>query len=347
MIDVGLVGFGFAGRTFHVPVLGAVPGLRLSAIVQRTGSDASAICPDARIVRSLPELLAIKNIQLVVVATPNASHYKIARECLLSGRDVIIDKPFAATWDEANELTQAAKTEGRLLSIYQNRRWDGDFLTVRQLVASGTLGRLVLYESHFDRYRPQVRPNAWRERNEPGSGLLVDLGAHLIDQALVLFGPPESVGAEIRRERDAAVVDDAFDVTLHYPSHRALLGAGMLACAPGPRFLLHGLRGSYVKYGLDPQEEALKRGERPVGVSWGAEPESAWGILSTAEDGGVKSQATPTQPGDYRRYYENVRDAMLGQATLAVAPEQALDVLKIIDLARESSRRGCALPWKK
>jgi predicted dehydrogenase len=345
MIDVGLVGFGLAGKTFHAPILSAVDGLRLAAIVQRSGSDAVKTCPDASILRSVPELLARESIRLVVVATPNRTHYEIARAALAAGRHVVVDKPLTPTWKEGDALANLAREKRVLLSIYQNRRWDGDFLTVRKLIEERTLGQLVLFESRFDRYRPELRPAAWRERNEPGSGLLFDLGTHLVDQAVVLFGPPQAIRADVRAERSGAAVDDAFEVILHYPTLRAVLRASMLRCSPGPRFALHGTTGSYVKYGPDPQEEALKRGEAPGRNALGMEKPEAWGVLSTAEDGGVQSRPFATLAGDYRHYYENVRDAILGKAQLAVTPEQALTVLRIIELTRESNASGCDVPF--
>jgi scyllo-inositol 2-dehydrogenase (NADP+) len=336
-IQVGLVGFGLAGRTFHAPMIGAVHGLNLAAIVQRRGDDAQESYPEARVVRSVEELLKQESIRLVVIATPNLSHFALARQLLLAGRDVVIDKPMATTYEEAAELTRLAKECGRVLSVYHNRRWDGDFKTVRELLSAGALGQVKLYESHFDRYRPLVREGAWRERSEPGSGVLFDLGPHLIDQALVLFGEPKAVSADVRVERKDAVVDDAFDITLHYPGMRAWLRATMLASRPGPRFLIHGVKASYVKYGLDPQEAALKRGERPKGAGWGVEPSDWFGKLVFA-DGDVQAERTvSTQPGDYRGFYENVRDTLNGQASLAVTAQQALRVMWVLELSRQSS----------
>jgi scyllo-inositol 2-dehydrogenase (NADP+) len=298
------------------------------------------------VVRSLDELLAIPEIRLVVITTPNPSHFELAKQCLLNGRDVVIDKPITPTSAEAVALAQLAREQGRLLTVYQNRRWDGDFQTVRKLVESKVLGRLVLYESHYDRYRIELKPNAWRERDEPGSGVFFDLGVHLIDQAMTLFGIPLDIQADIRIERDGAIVDDCFDVVLHYDRMRAVLRTTMLASAPGPRFVLHGTAGTYVSREFDPQEEALKRGETPKNNSWGVVPESAWGVLTTPGEGSA-SRAIPSERGDYRGFYENVRDAILGKATLAVTPEQAIDVLRALELAKESSVKKCALAWKE
>jgi scyllo-inositol 2-dehydrogenase (NADP+) len=346
VIDVGLIGFGFAGRTFHAPVINAVQGLRLAAILQRSGSDAVAAYPDVPIVRNLETLLAMDNIRLVVIATPNMSHFELARQCLLAGRDVVVDKPFTTTYQEASELAELAKASSRLLSVYQNRRWDGDFMTVQDLLRSGKLGRTVLFESRFDRFRPQVQPHAWRQRAEPGSGLLFDLGTHLIDQALVLFGVPEAISADVRMEREGAVVDDAFDVTLFYPRMRAVLRAGMSVSEPTPRFVVQGTRGSYLKFGLDPQEEALKRGEKPEGDNWGVEPPDRWGTLRLVNGEEPTGRPLPTAPGDYRQYYENVRDALSGKTPLAVTPRQALDVMHAIERVQEASRTGCGVPWR-
>jgi predicted dehydrogenase len=345
MTDVGLIGFGFAGRTFHAPVVSAVEGLRLAAILQRTGDDAAQAYPAARLVRSLDELLALGSIRLVIIATPNTTHFELAKQCLLAGRDVVIDKPFAPTYAEAAQLVEFARPRNRLLSVYQNRRWDGDFLTIQRLISEGHFGQIGLFESHFDRFRPGLKANAWRERNEPGSGVFFDLGPHLIDQAILLFGEPEAISADIRIERDGAMVDDTFDVVLHYPRTRALLRAGVLASTQTPRFIVQGRHGGYLKFGLDPQEEALKRGESPTGASWGCEAPERWGTLSRAQGDSLATEACPTDPGDYRQYYANVRDAILGTALLAVTPQQALRVMRALEVAMESSRQRRTLRW--
>ena len=242
---------------------------------------------------------------------------------------------------EAEELVQLGKEKGRVLSAYQNRRYVGDFVTLRQLLSEGALGRVAIFESHFDRFRPELKPAAWREQPQPGSGIWFDLGAHLLDQALVLFGIPEAISADIRSEREGAVADDAFDVTLHYPHMRALLRASMLATSPGPTFAVHGTTGSFIKYGLDPQEQALKSGHTPDEANWDVEPPEMYGKLTTPEG----TRTIPTIPSSFTRYYENIRDAILGKAQLAVTPEQALDVMRGLELAVASSRKRCALPW--
>jgi len=332
VLNVGLVGFGFAGQVFHAPVIRAVAGLRLAAIVQRRGG--------SDFVHSVEDLLT-RDIDLVVIATPNASHHPIAKQCLLAGRHVVIDKPFTTSLAAAEELVRLAADKRRVLSVYHNRRYVGDFVTVRHLLSEGTLGRVVMFESQFDRFRPERKPAAWREQPLPGSGLWFDLGAHLLDQALVLFGLPQAIGADIRIEREGAVVDDAFDVALHYPHMRALLRASMLVASPGPTFAVHGTQGSFIKYGLDPQEAALKAGRTPDEANWDREPAELYGTLTTLEG----TRTIPTVPSSFTHYYENVRDAILGKAPLAVTPGQALDVMRGLELAVASNRRRCVVPW--
>jgi scyllo-inositol 2-dehydrogenase (NADP+) len=348
MINVGLIGFGLAGRAFHAPVIHAVPGMRLAAIVQRSGNEAAELYPDARIVRSVEELLAISEIQLAVIATPNDTHYSIARQCLAAGRDVVVDKPLTPTLEEALELVAFAQECGRLLTVYQNRRYDGDFQAVQQLVAGGKLGRLVRFESNYDRFRPQLKANAWRERSGPGTGILFDLAPHLIDHALLLFGLPQAITADIRLERKHAVADDSFDLTLHYSGGlRAVLRATMLAAVTRPRFILHGTGGAYVKHAFDVQEPKLRAGRIPWNETPSkAEQEENSGVLTLVNaDGTTTQQLVPPAPSDYRSYYTNVRDVLLGTAAPAVTPQHAVNVMRILELARESSARHCTIPW--
>jgi len=351
MIDVGLVGFGLAGRSFHAPVIHAVSGLRLAAIVQRSGDQAAHLYPDARIVRSVEELLAIAHIRLVVIATPNDTHCRIARQCLDAGRDVVVDKPLAPTLDEALELAKFARGRGRLLTVYHNRRFDGDFQAVRQLVGSGRLGRTVRFESNYDRFRPRLKANAWRERTGKGTGVFMDLAPHLVDHALVLFGLPEAVTADLRIEREQAIVDDSFDLTLHYGDGlRALLRASMLAPVTRPRFILHGTGGAYVKHAFDVQEPILRAGRIPWNeMPSEADQEANSGVLTlvNAEGTTTLQERVPSAASDYRSFYANVRDVLLGTATPLVTVEHAINVMRVLELARDSSARGCTVPWPR
>ena len=281
MIKVGVIGFGLAGKVFHAPFVRLVEGMELTAIMRRSG-EADPKYRGVQFVRTVDEMLAIDGLQLVVVATPNDSHVPIARQCLEAGKHVVIDKPFAPTLKEAEELVALAKQKQRIVTVFQNRRWDGDFLTVQKLFSQGSLGRVVIFESHFDRFRPNLR-GSWHEKPIPGMGLMFDLAPHLIDQALVLFGTPEALSADLRKERDGTQVDDAFDITFHYPRSRALLRASPVTAAPGPRFWICGTTGTYTKYGLDPQEDAMKNGGDPHTADWGKEPQDAWGKLTTAD----------------------------------------------------------------
>ena len=339
MLNVGLVGFGFAGKVFHAPVIRAVEGLRLTAIVQRHGAP-DPLYTDVEFVRSVDELLN-RPIDLVVVATPNTSHHPIAKQCLLAGRHVVVDKPFTTTLAEAEDLVETAARQQRIVTVYQDRRYTGDFVTVLKVVTEGAVGRVVTFESHFDRFRPERKPNAWREEELPGSGVWFDIGPHLFDQALLLFGIPDAIGADIRVEREVAVVDDAFDVTLHYANVRALLRSSMLARPVGPTWIVHGTNGTFIKYGMDPQEGALKEGRTPAEPEWDAEPAELYGKLVTAEG----TRAVPTLRSSFAHYYENVRDAVLGKAQLAVTPEWSLDVMRGLLLALESSRQRRILEW--
>jgi scyllo-inositol 2-dehydrogenase (NADP+) len=340
---VGLVGYGLAGRVFHAPLIHASPNLRLSCIVQRTGDEAAARYPQAKILRDVPALLGDRDVELVVVATPNDSHFPIAAQALQAGKHVVVDKPFTITTRDADELIGIAHKAGRVLSAFQNRRWDGDFLTVQKILKAKRVGELAEFESRFDRFRPSPRPNVWREQPKPGSGLLYDLGSHLIDQSVMLFGKPQGVYAEVRRQRPGAQADDSFQVHLLYPSVKVLLKAGTLVCEPSTRFLLYGTEGSFLKYGLDPQEEALKQGGSPAQPNWGTEPESAWGTLTRCE-GELQRTKYPTLAGCYQDYYENVYRAIRGTEALAVTPQQAREVIRLIELARQSSDEKRVVP---
>jgi scyllo-inositol 2-dehydrogenase (NADP+) len=350
-IGVAVIGFGLAGHVFHAPFVSAVPGLRLEAIVQRKGDEASRAYPNVRILRSVDEALKDSAVQLIVVATPNETHFALAKQALLAGKHVVIDKPFAATSAEAEELKELAEKQGVVLAPFHNRRWDGDFLTVRKLLGEGAVGRLVTFESHLDRFRPLPRENTWKEGSNSANGLLFDLGPHLVDQALTLFGAPKGITASVRKDRDKTDIEDAFDITLEYPRLRAHCRSSMLACDAAPRFLLHGTKGSFKKFGLDPQESALVGGAKVPRVGqgeWLADPEEKWGTLTVApvlSDPGMLTRAkVKTELGDYRGYYANVRDAINGAAKLAVTPKDGYRVIRLLEMARESSTAKRTLP---
>jgi scyllo-inositol 2-dehydrogenase (NADP+) len=347
MIDVGLIGFGLGGKAFHAPVIAAAKGLRLAAVLQRRENTAAEIYPGVKVVRTLEELLAIESIQLVAISTPNDTHFSYAKACLEAGRDVVVDKPFTATLAEARELAQLARQRGRLLTVYQERRLDGDFATLKNLIADGELGRLVHFEETFDRCRAQVR-DSWKEKVGPGCGVFWDLAPHLIDHALVLFGEPEALLADLRMERDGARNVDAFDVTFYYPNgFRAVMSSTTLAPVARPHFRVRGTRGEFIKQGLDPQEALLRAGQPMGGPSWGLEKPEEWGTLSVIEsDKQITERRVPSERGDYRAFYENVRDVMLGKAEPLVTLEEALRVMYALELSEASSAERRVLPWK-
>ncbi|HYP70387.1 MAG TPA: oxidoreductase [Variovorax sp.] len=347
-LRVGLVGYGFAGQTFHAPVVSEVPGLVLAAVASSKPEKVLADWPGVAVFPDVHSLLAAQPaVDLVVVATPNEAHFPVAKSALEAGRHVVVDKPFTLNAGQARELADLARAKGRLVSVYQNRRFDSDFLTLKQLLTDGRVGRPVFFESHFDRYRPDVRVR-WREQQVPGAGLWVDLGSHLMDQAVQLFGKPDSVQLDTAVLRDGAVVEDYFHAVLRWDKGpraplRAVLHATALAADQAPRYILHGTRGSYVKYGVDPQEDALRTGARPGGEGWGADPDD--GLLTLIGDTGQpEPSSVPTLAGDYTRYYAAVRDAIAGVGPNPVTPEQAVELMELLDLGSRSAAEGRALP---
>jgi scyllo-inositol 2-dehydrogenase (NADP+) len=325
-INVGLVGYGMAGEFFHAPLIHFTSGLVLHTVVERHQERAKERYPHVRVVRSLEALLADDSIDLVVIATPNNTHFDYAQKALLVGKHVVVDKPFTVTAHEGETLIALAKQTGKLLTVYQNRRLDGDFLTVKKLLAEGTLGEVKTYKAHYDRFRPVPR-DSWKEE----AGVFYDLGPHLIDQALALFGKPLSVKVLVQTQREKALAEDYFEVTLQYAHTQVFVSAGMLYEEPRPRFELIGSAGTFIKYGLDPQENALKAGELPVNDTWGAEAEENWGTLSTAE-GQTKVE---TEKGNYPAYYENVYQAIVRGEKLLVDPQDALEAIRIIEDGRK------------
>lgn len=340
-LRVGLVGYGFAGKTFHAPLVAATPGMALAAVASGDPAKVRADWPGLPVEPGPEALCARPDLDLVVVATPNASHHPIARAALLAGKHVVVDKPFTVTVAEAEDLAALAARRGLLLSVFHNRRWDSDFLALRRLVAEGALGRLAAVESRFDRFRPEVR-DRWRERAGPGSGIWYDLGPHLVDQALLLFGPPEALHADIAAQREGSAADDYFHVTMRYGALRVSLHGTLLAAAPGPRFVAYGAAGAFVKHGLDPQEDALKAGARPPAPGWGADPRP--GELTLWAGGAAAARPAPAPPGDYPAYYAAVRDAALGRGPNPVTPAEAIAVMGLIELAVRSSAERRELP---
>lgn len=339
-LRVGIIGYGYATKVFHAPLIASVPGLRLTAISSSDAAKVRADWPDLEVCESPQALLQRADIDLVVVPTPNDTHFPLAREALRAGKHVVVDKPFTITTDEARQLVRLAKDSQRILSVFHNRRWDGDFLTLKDVVAAGRLGRITRVESHFDRFRPMVR-DRWREKAGPGSGVWMDLGSHLLDQALQLFGMPAGLHVDLATQRDGAStsVNDCFHAQLRYSSGlRVVLHATALAAAPAPRFTVHGTGGSWVKTGLDPQEDALKAGQRPDGRSqWTLPAESATYVLpDDRELDQVRASPHAVKPGRYADYYAAVRDAIRGTSPIPVTAEEACKVMALLELGVKS-----------
>jgi scyllo-inositol 2-dehydrogenase (NADP+) len=345
MIRVGLVGFGMAGRVFHAPLISSVQGLQLTAVVERRTDAAAQRYPGLKTYRTLEKLLANSSIDLVVVATPSGTHFEVAKQVMEKGKSVIVDKPMSTTSDQITELMSLAKTKGVHLIPFHNRRYDGDFLTVKKLLLEGVLGRLVHFESRFDRWSPGATRRPWKEDPTQGGGVLLDLGTHLVDQALVLFGEPLGVGAEVLRERDGRGSDDAFTIQLRYMNFWVTLGANALSAPAGPRFHLRGTKGNFRKKGVDPQEEALNKVTQIAAANWGNEPADHWGLLYVDVDGGMVSRPVATLAGDYRLFYAAVRDALLGKGALPAAAEEAWRVARLLELARNSSDQRREIEW--
>lgn len=335
MIRTGLIGFGLGGTAFHAPLVEAVEGLELVAVATRKAEAVASAYP--RVAVTTPEaLMADPDIALVIVSTPNDTHFPLARAALEAGKHVVIDKPFATSTGEAQQLIDLAASRERLVIPFHNRRWDSDFLTVRKLLDSGRLGEVMLFEAHWDRYRPTLA-QPWKESIEAGSGQLPDLGPHMIDQILLLFGMPEALSADLAVQREGGAVDDYFDLTLHYGLRRVVLSSSRLIAAPRPRFGIHGRLGSFVKYGLDPQEAAVRAGGKLADAGHGVEDPSIHGAL-TLGDGTRKTIAS--ERGDYRLFYAGVAQAIAAGGPPPVRPEDALAGLRIIELARRSAAEG-------
>jgi scyllo-inositol 2-dehydrogenase (NADP+) len=338
VIKVGILSYGMSGKVFHAPLLHVNPGFTIAKIMQRTGNNALEQYPYTEIVRNTRDITGDPEIDLVLVNTPDHTHYDFAREALKAGKHVVVEKPFVLNINEGEALIALAAKKGKILTVFQNRRWEGDFLTIRKIIGQNLLGRLVEFEAHFDRFRNFIR-NSWKEKPENNTGTLYNLGSHLIDQAVVLFGMPSAVYADIRKQRTGAMVDDLFDLSLIYSDIKVTLKGSYLVREPGPRFILHGTEGSFVKHGTDPQEEALNAGHSPDEPGWGTEPEEKWGILNTNTGGLHFRGRIETVPGCYPEFYNSLYETLLKGSELAVKPQESLRVIRIIRAAYESQEK--------
>jgi scyllo-inositol 2-dehydrogenase (NADP+) len=344
-IRVGIIGYGFSGKTFHVPIIQTIKGFEISKIVSSNAQKVKETCPNVEVVSDVEGFFADPTIDLVIITSPNTTHYTFAKQALLSGKHVVVEKPFVNHSKEAEELIEIAARQNKILSVYQNRRWDNDFLTVKTCVESGVLGEIYSYEAHYDRYRPEVT-NRWREQNIEGSGMLYDLGSHLIDQALHLFGLPETIFGDVFAQRENSVVDDYFHIVLGYERLRIILHSGSIVKSTGPKFQVHGNKGSFIKYGLDSQEDALKQGKVPGDALWGKDREEYYGELTIAVGDLRLKGKIETKTGAYESFYKGIYESIIHNKPVPVSAIDAMHTIKVIELVKQSSQEKRVVSFK-
>jgi len=337
-IKTAITSFGMSGLVFHGPLLKVNQSFNIVSILERTKHNSRNLFPEAKIVRYYNEILGNSEVELIIVNTPDKFHYEMAKQALLSGKHIVVEKPVTLDSYQAAELVHLAREKGLVFTVYQNRRWDGDFRTVQKVLAENKLGRLVEFESHFDRYRNFITADSWKEEGDEFAGVLYNLGSHMVDQVYVLFGKPKAVTAHLKIVRSGGVVTDYYDIRLEYENFSALLKCSYLVKKPGPRYILHGEFGTFYKSGIDGQEELLKAGHLPVGENWGTEPPAEWGTLFYEKDGKDFEEVIETLQGNYNIFYNNVFDAIRNGAELFVKPEEAVEVLKILEACLKSNR---------
>ena len=336
-INTALCSFGMSGLVFHAPFLKVNPGFNFYGVWERSKNIAEEKYPVVKTFRSLEEMLKDDAVELVIVNTPNASHFETASKALEAGKHVIVEKPFTISVDEGNKLIELARKQDKIISVYHNRRFDSDYKTIKKVVEGKLLGELVEVEMHFDRYREELSPKLHKETPGPGSGSLYDLGSHLIDQALQLFGMPEKIFADIQSLRPISRVDDYFELLLYYKKLRVRLKSSYVVREPLPGNILHGLKGSFIKPKTDVQEVMLQAGITPEKSDWGTEPESEMGLLHTEENGKVKREYIRSEKGNYNEYYDGIYRAIRHNKPLPVTAEEAVNVIRIIEAAYQSN----------
>lgn len=336
-LNVGLLGFGFSGSTFHTPFLEALDDFCIKKVMSSKPQKVHQMLPNVHVVEDIDEIIQDNAIELVVITTPNPMHFLMAKKSLEAGKHVVIEKPMVVASRQAEKLIEIASSKNLLLSVYHNRRWDSDFLTVQKLIENDKLGEINTYKARFDRFRP-VPKDRWKEQAIQGGGTLYDLGSHLIDQALVLFGWPHFVQADVFAQRTSGVADDYFHVTLGYERTRVILHSGSMVLQPGPRFEIHGNKGSFIKYGTDPQENNLKQGVSPLDDTFGIESSEHSGLLFTNEQDDVREERVDSLAGRYIDFYQGVYNSIRYGSPAPVSSRDALAVIKTIEAALTSSR---------
>jgi scyllo-inositol 2-dehydrogenase (NADP+) len=345
-VKIGLVGYGKAGEFFHAPIIDSVPGMKLVKVVERHAQRSKEKYPWVTVVKNIDELLKDEQIEVVVITTPNWLHFEMAHKALSAGKHVIVDKPLTITTKEADTLIELAKKQDKILTVYHNRRWDGGFLTIKKIIRESWIGDIKKFEVRFERYRPEVKQELWRESNRQGAGVLYDIGCHLIDQAFQLFGKPKTIKADIKIERKGAKADDYFEIILNHGNVTSVLKASMLVTETKPHYYLEGDLGTYTKFERDPQEEMVKSGKTPKNRDWGMEPASRWGFLNSKAPGLKYYGKVETIKGSYESFYENFYSVLRDGKELAVKPEEAREVIHAIELAFQSSKEKKELEYK-
>ena len=339
-INTAIVGYGLSGEAFHAPFIHVHPKFELKTVVERHHEESKKKYPYVQVVKDFNEVVSDPQINLVVICTPNIYHFEQTKECLKAGKHVVIEKPFMPTSDECDIIIELARSKDLNVFVYQNRRWDGDFQTIKNITKSGILGEVQYYEAHFDRYSPERKRAAWRDELQPGSGILFDLGPHLIHQALILFGNPLSIKADIQIQREGSLTDDYFKIDLQYKNLEVVLTAGMLVKEHDLRYVVHGSNGSFVKYGIDPQEALLRKGELPGGENWGKEDLQNYGLITIDDESEDFDGVIETINGNYMGFYDDVYEVLSGKKEPEVTATEARNVIRLIELAFKSSRIG-------
>jgi scyllo-inositol 2-dehydrogenase (NADP+) len=342
-IKTALLSYGMSGEIFHAPLLAVNPGFTLTSIVQRNSEKAKQRYPYVKIAKQVDEVMNDSAIELIVINTPNESHYPYATQALEAGKHVIVEKPFTVTTQEADNLIALAKKKNKILTVFQNRRWDGDFMTVKKVVENKWVGKIAEFELHYDRYRNYIEANTWKEEQGPGSGILYNLGSHMLDQVLALFGLPLEVDARVGIQRPNGKVEDFYDIRMQYNDFHAIVKSSYLVRESTPRYILHGTEGSFIKYGIDPQEQALKDGKVPGTAGWGADAKELWGKINTTIGGLHIEGHVETIAGDYTQFYKNIFESIRNGKPLAVKPEESKDGIRLIEACYESSKSRKAI----
>lgn len=333
MLNVAIIGFGLSGRYLQAPFFEANPNYNLTAIVS-VNQNPKVYYPKVKVAKSIDEVLADTTIDLVSICSPNETHFAYTKLALQAGKHVLVEKPLTATSKEAEELISLAKKENKVLSVFQNRRWDSDFLTVKKLIKENRLGEILNFEIHFNRFKPDLNPKKWKEINSNTSGVLYDLGAHIIDQTIVLFGAPKNSWGQTYTQREYSAIDDAFDIQLDYGKLKVTLRSSLMVREDSPRYIMHGTKGSFVKYGMDVQEDDLKAGKMPNNIGFGEELIAQFGTLYTEKNGLPFTEKIETEKGNWAILFQNMHDAIVHGETLLVNPEEVLEQIKIIEMVK-------------